>query len=386
MYTIMPICFLLPGVGGSTLGRSPNGADAIWVSPTQLALGQIGRLRLAADGLSPGGSDGVQLYAGPPLADYYDVVRGVLAIGLQPHGYTVVAYGYDWRLSAKVTGLMLAGAVRASVAPVDPCTIVAHSFGGLVARVAWQVLGVTGQQDLVRRIVTLGTPHWGAVSTVGSWAGTNEVFNTLFFASLPSQPLGLVPGSGVPLGGWTQQLIARVANSWPSVYELGPSLFAPDAADDPLRAALYSFAWPQAVGVRPDLLTYARDVWQPYLAGADTQPPPWVLTCVAGRGLPTSARVAALSAGAVVPAIVATGDGDGTVVLSSALGLDGAHHTVSAAHTDLDQAQDYDVALVGEVLDERHPPQPAPPPVVIDNPLVIRRQPPPFPAPCFAQR
>lgn len=374
----MPICFLLPGIAGSVLGRGGGGANPLWVEIGQLAAGQIGRLRLAADGVSPGGPDGVQVYAGPPLPDYYALPAAVLAAGLAPHGYTVVSWGYDWRRSARVTGPLLAGAIRAMVVAGDPCSIVAHSFGGLVARVAWQLLGESGDQGLVRRLICLGTPHWGSYAPVLAWSGDGVLIAQLTLLSVPSYNLGVVPGSGVPLGGWNQERIAAVAATWPSLYETLPSLFGPDANTDPLRGSVFGSGWPSYLGVQTARLREAVDVWQPYLAGASTMPPPGVLTTVSGGGLPTPYKLVSLRSASGPTVVGYTGAGDGTVTASSALLSGSAQHTVNAAHDDLDQVAEYAADLVGEVLEERPPPGPPPAPVVIDNPLVVFGSAPPL--------
>jgi hypothetical protein len=374
----VPTCFLLPGVAGSVLGRRGGGGDPIWVSVAQLAAGQIGRLRLGPDGISPGQPEGVQLYAGGPLPDYYGLPAAVLAAGLAPHGYTVVPWGYDWRLSARVTGPMLAGAIRAMVPATDPCTIVAHSFGGLVARVAWQLLGASGDQARVRRLICLGTPHWGSYSPVVAFSGQGQLIAQLTLLALPSYYLGAVPGSGVPFGGWTQERLAAVAGTWPSLYELMPSLLAPDVGSDPLRATLYGNNWLPSLEVSFPRLIDARTVWQPYLTDPSTMPPAWVLTTVGGNGLPTASELVALRSAAGPTIVGYTGAGDGTVPLSSALLPGGAQYTINAAHDDLDQVAEYAADLVGEVLDPRGPPSPPPAPILVDNPLVVYGAAPPL--------
>ena len=253
----MTRCYVVPGLAGSELYTDVALTAKTWVSYTQLALGYVGRLRLAADGISPGPPDGVQLYPGAPLPDYYAAATAQLAADLAPSGYTVVPYGYDWRLSCQTTGTALANRIRADVDASDPCSIVGHSLGGLVARLAWRSLVGTGESGLVRRIVTLGTPHYGSYGAVRIWSLDSEVSTQLSYLSLAS--IAVYGGLVAELNGrvWSPSRVAALASTWPSLYETMPSLLAPDVASDPNRAALYGTGWPADRGVSQAWLQYA---------------------------------------------------------------------------------------------------------------------------------
>jgi pimeloyl-ACP methyl ester carboxylesterase len=117
-------------------------------------------------------------------------------------------FAYDWRLSVEHNGKLLAGrcsehldnwrAVVASAGYADPAEVrivlVAHSMGGLVARYATEV---ENARTLVRRIVTLGTPYFGAVKAVQM----------------------LATGQGAPV---PQRAARRLAVTCPGVYDLLP--------------------------------------------------------------------------------------------------------------------------------------------------------------------
>jgi hypothetical protein len=89
----------------------------------------------------------------------------------------VVEFPYDWRLPVEVNGRLLASRCQEVLDTwrvivqermyADPAEVrvvlVAHSMGGLVARFATEVFGA---HEIVRSIITLGTPHFGAVKAV----------------------------------------------------------------------------------------------------------------------------------------------------------------------------------------------------------------------------
>jgi hypothetical protein len=117
-------------------------------------------------------------------------------------------FAYDWRLSVEHNGKLLARrctehldnwrAVVGSAGYADPAEVrvvlVAHSMGGLVARYATEV---ENARSLVRRIVTLGTPYFGAVKAVQM----------------------LATGQGAPV---PQRAARRLAVTCPGVYDLLP--------------------------------------------------------------------------------------------------------------------------------------------------------------------
>jgi len=377
----MPRCYVVPGLAGSELFRDPALTSLLWVSYTELMLGTLGGMRLAPDGISPGPPDGIALYPGAPLPEYYESPIVQLAAALGPHGYDTFVHGYDWRLSTRITGPQLAARIRAEVDPADPCSIVAHSLGGLVARLAWADLARTGQTALVRRIVTLGTPHWGSYGAVRVWSLDHDLVTQLSYLSWLTAAFWTVP---IAVAGgllWSPTRIAALAATWPSMYETLPSLLAPDAASDPGRAAIYNGQWPAARGVRPDLLADARDVYQPLLASAATQPPSWVMTTVAGVGESTVGALVAPWLLGDARAYKVTGDGDTTVQTSSALLAGSAQFTLGGCHGDLPEIAVGIPAAVNAILDPRGPPGPAPPPVHAPGHTPFGVHGPPFPGP-----
>lgn len=177
---------LLPGIMGSELYNRDG--RLVWGLKPSLVF-RPGRLRRIIDGLAlvDGEDDGVRP-GGPvhfpgwlPILDgiepYETMVGALERFALRPSA--VLAFGYDWRQSIERNATRLRDAVtahladwQATLADVDPAergrdeprvTFICHSMGGLVAR--WFATFLDDQQ-VTRRIVTLGTPFAGAVKSV----------------------------------------------------------------------------------------------------------------------------------------------------------------------------------------------------------------------------
>ncbi|MCA2215459.1 lipase/acyltransferase domain-containing protein [Jidongwangia harbinensis] len=140
------------------------------------------------------------------IEPYTALLRRVAEHVLDPRA--VLEFAYDWRLSIEHNARLLVpwceqrlAVWRQLVAEnrwADPAdvqlTVVAHSMGGLVVRYAIEVLGMS---SLVRQVITLGTPYYGAVKAVRMMAA----------------------GKGAPVPRRVAQELARTA---PGVYDLLP--------------------------------------------------------------------------------------------------------------------------------------------------------------------
>jgi hypothetical protein len=94
---------------------------------------------------------------------YGRLLEGVRRVTVDPSA--VLEFAYDWRLPVHHNAARLAefidaglGTWRAGHAEAR-AVIVAHSMGGLLAR---HVAAIPGAAQLIRRVVTLGTPFYGA--------------------------------------------------------------------------------------------------------------------------------------------------------------------------------------------------------------------------------
>lgn len=360
----MGIVYMVPGLAGTSLGTSLLSADDTWCNYTTIAQGFFGRLRLAADGASPGSPDGVQLYPGGLLAAYYDSALRRLAADLTPLGYSVQPWPYDWRLSCRTTGAALAAAIRATSSPATPATIIGHSLGGLVARVAWADLLGTGDTALVRRIITLGTPHWGGYGIVRNWSNDN-VLNTQIAVLSSASAVLVAPLLPIALGRiWNPQRIAALIATWPAAYETLPSLLDPAAAADPNRKSIYMGPWPADLQISPTWLANAQAIWQPLMAGGSSLPPSGVLTTVTGVGFPTAYILNNPQALGTPMAYSTNSSGDNQVTVESALLPSGGTVFVNAAHADLPAATAGSGLLTSLVTDPRAGDGPPPAPIV----------------------
>lgn len=94
----------------------------------------------------------------------------------RPHG-RVVEFGYDWRLSNRLTAGRLKEFVRTSLdawrhdsgQPDAKAVLVCHSMGGLIAR---HYVNALGDEQTTACIITLGTPFSGSVNAVRSLSGS----------------------------------------------------------------------------------------------------------------------------------------------------------------------------------------------------------------------
>ncbi|NCA71232.1 MAG: hypothetical protein EOM91_14235 [Sphingobacteriia bacterium] len=125
-----------------------------------------------------------------------------------------VPFSYDWRLSNRYNARRLKAVVEPALEKwrsQDPSlreakvTFICHSMGGLVAR--WYIER-EGGAEITRKLITLGTPHRGALIALET----------------------LVNGAAVGLGPLAPR-ITRLARSLPSLYQLLPEYACIETAD-----------------------------------------------------------------------------------------------------------------------------------------------------------
>lgn len=362
----MPNLYVIPGFLSSSLYSDPARTRKVWMDQDQMVLGQEGKLRLAPNGVAPGPPDGVQMYVGGFEPGTWTTALLLLQFQLQGSGYQIVPRPWDWRMSIWDAGQFLAATIRSNNSASNPCAIVAHSAGGLVALAAWIALLTSGDTAKVRRIVTLGTPFMGSYYPVGFLNDTDTGEQTLL---LWNRRLGWGLNNPIFYPNYIQidlDFLCQVACTWPAFYELFPWLGTPDAEDDPNRAALYSARnWPASRGVSQSWLNWSYQSFQPALTLPANQPPSWILTAVAGTGYPTWSQLADPD-DLIAPASLVKGqDGDDVVDVTSAKGYAQVTVTIGCQHGSLPFALAARGTLAQLILDPRKAPDPPPPPEVI---------------------
>jgi pimeloyl-ACP methyl ester carboxylesterase len=105
---------------------------------------------------------------GPVLHGYLP-----LKLTLEAAGYTVRCLDYDWRRDITEAGALLAQ--RLAAEPAREINVIAHSMGGLVARIALR--STSGPR--IQRLITLGTPHGGSYAPVQAVRGVYPLVRRL---------------------------------------------------------------------------------------------------------------------------------------------------------------------------------------------------------------
>ncbi len=227
----------------------------------------------------------------------------------------LLTFPYDWRLSNRYNARLLKLLAEDALArwreqpgmEESKLVLICHSMGGLIAR--WFLEQEDGAA-ITRTLITLGTPHRGALNALHTLSN------------------GLEPGIG-PL----RLNLSAFARSLPSLYQLLPTYDCLEA-DDGSRSGLRGVAVPNLDAA---MLDDALD----FHATLDAAPPPtYTLHKVVGIRQPTL-TTASIVRGRVVPSEeidMRNQGGDGTVPSLSAEPLEGRGvntHAVADQHGEL---------------------------------------------------
>ena len=205
-----PIAIVLPGTMGSSLAVA---GDRVWLEYLDLAFGGLEKLTIGAADVRPG----------ELLEDFY----GDFLVHLS-RTHEVRPYAYDWRLSVADSVRGLGELIERSLADCEmagqPLHIVAHSMGGLVARLTlarnarlWQRM----QTLQGSRLMMLGTPNRGSHEAVRWLTGFNPTLTKLRLLDITNSRDGLL----------------KIVSRYPGLLELLP---AADGGEDFADPALWS--------------------------------------------------------------------------------------------------------------------------------------------------
>jgi pimeloyl-ACP methyl ester carboxylesterase len=184
---------VLPGIMGTeldSLGASGN-ADLVWVNYFRILAGRLGDLQLTDAGESP---------SPPPTIRPKQLYRKCylpMLLALQARWQTR-PFPYDWRADLDRGANALADEVR-SWAAGEPCHLVAHSMGGLVARrfiqkypELWASMQDASGQGRGGRLVMLGTPNRGSYAIPLALSGEEKTVRSLALLDVKHDLEGLL--------------------------------------------------------------------------------------------------------------------------------------------------------------------------------------------------
>lgn len=117
-------------------------------------------------------------YAGNwTLAPYAADVYQSLFVSLLDNGFTPLPFYYDWRQQVADNAPTLKSFVDNSATAPEKIDLIGHSMGGLIGRA---YLEQEAEQHQLYNLVTVGSPHRGAVSAYPAWSGGELLHDNLF--------------------------------------------------------------------------------------------------------------------------------------------------------------------------------------------------------------
>jgi pimeloyl-ACP methyl ester carboxylesterase len=231
---------VIPGFMSSALQfeKSFFGNRLVWFSQAQLALDGPDPLQLDDQGEGPGPlADGALETAGIAAGSRIGaVIDRLTALGDSPQLFT-----YDWRKSIVRNADVLADVLKRTIGN-KPFYVVAHSMGGLLARLAYPAYVAAFPRANWRRTIYLGTPHGGSYAATSALAVNIGTGNWAY--TLATKVGSLLRGGALKLvfQPSMHDRLATVLASWPGLLELMPTPLAPFNQLDPLLPPVYTVA------------------------------------------------------------------------------------------------------------------------------------------------
>lgn len=230
-----PSVFILPGILGSELGYGKN---RIWMDLKDVFRGRLERLDLHRE--KPKEIEAFRMFP-----RYYNELANFLAAS-----HDVLPFPYDWRISMCKEADRFAGELTNRLdGSSQPVRILAHSMGGLVARLAFARHGDLWQRFKAKegcRLIMLGTPNSGSFSIPRMLMGKEETTGLLALVDIKNSEKDLL------------NMIRR----FPGMLELLPAHGHDDFFDGQIWKALDDAegkGWQEPV--ESDLAT-ARETWR----------------------------------------------------------------------------------------------------------------------------
>ena len=335
------LVFVVPGFGGSQLGRTLPvvGTRIVWVAYDALAVGGPRLLTLGSDGTGGGPGAVLDLTAQGLYPGVYDpLIQRLDKLGLE-----VWTFGYDWRRSIADLAPLFGQAVNQLLAdnPGRNLHVVAHSMGGLIARLAYGYVDQPKRSQWVSSIY-LGTPHGGSYEAARAILGDGAFFQ---LANKWNRLRNAIVGTLL------SQQLADVIVTWPSLREMVPSATASWASLDPMAGQLVKEGTYKARAVPTQAQWDAAVAVQQGLESQLTGLHPATQIDMVGDSLPTVTEVHAISLDNEGPSRITWAirpEGDGVVPRNRAtlpgtqpvvfLGVQ--HHQLPASGVVLDRLAD----------------------------------------------
>lgn len=305
---------LLPGLMGSLLTSIRGVTSLLWINPALFLEGKSRYLELNRAGLADGSP---MVHAAPLSLEKLTYLKMALALRRE---CVLYEFPYDWRLRVEYNADLLAQAIESWADGDDAMqfTLVGHSMGGLVAR-AYTNADPARAAKRIKRVITLGTPHFGAAGAVSDIMLGNRLM-------------------AIATALNDNNDMRRMVATYPSVFQLLPAprdLFQ-QPRGYPANFELYDAREWRMESVRQDYLDGGKRFHE--LLAGDDHPTPIVQ--IAGCHLRTITDVERVFDGDrprlnVITQEKGADSGDATVPLWSAI-LPGAdHYYIQEVHSDM---------------------------------------------------
>jgi pimeloyl-ACP methyl ester carboxylesterase len=385
---------LFPGTEGSTLWRVTNGVPdyQYWLRVQPLINGNFKFLKLnsTADGPADPNAGDIKALGLVKFAGYsYDAIVNFLR-----QNYNVVVFPYDWRKPNAVSALDLYNRVNAVFGNTE-VTLLGHSMGCIMARRLYRLFKVNGKDSQIRRVISLGGPHWGAPQGVATFGRLTQTYRLASWAAAVNKRkiaevvlLGATGLAEVFSEGPNTNAVDDVMLSWPSLYELMPIWSPSGPFKDvyyltPYQAANWKNSQPK---ISQMWLDAARNT-QNDLLDDTTWPPQAKRVDVAGVGYHTPIALRVGGAYDKESGYVYSTGGDGTVGVNTAFLEQGWGALVIADHLGLTNQPNVLLQIPGWIENGLVAPNtdPIPPtlPVAPSATVVIEDKPAPPPGPLY---